>query len=96
MYIDYGTGEEELYDLARDTHEMTNRVDDPAYLDIRRVLRSPRPSLPHRISRRRAPDHPTPNSARAAPSASRAWTSGGPSGSSMSSAIRTAPTTGGE
>ena len=38
-YVDYVTGEEELYDLSRDPNELVNRVDDPRYLDVRRRLR---------------------------------------------------------
>jgi N-acetylglucosamine-6-sulfatase len=40
IYVDYGTGEEELYDLVRDPLELTNRAKDPAYRDERRALRS--------------------------------------------------------
>jgi len=39
VYVDYTTGEEELYDLARDPLELTNRANDPAYGDERRALR---------------------------------------------------------
>jgi arylsulfatase A-like enzyme len=39
VYVDYTTGEEELYDLARDPLELTNRANDPAYRDERRALR---------------------------------------------------------
>jgi N-acetylglucosamine-6-sulfatase len=39
VYVDYVTGEEELYDLARDPFELTNVVGSPAYRDLLRSLR---------------------------------------------------------
>jgi arylsulfatase A-like enzyme len=38
-YMRYFSGQEELYDLARDPHEIANRVHDPRYLRTRRFLR---------------------------------------------------------
>lgn len=40
VLVRYATGEEELYDLARDPQQMTNRAGWGRYLDLRRVLRS--------------------------------------------------------
>jgi N-acetylglucosamine-6-sulfatase len=39
MYVHYATDEEELYDLAKDPHEMQNVVRDPAMADVLRELR---------------------------------------------------------
>ena len=39
VYVDYVTGEEELYDLARDPHELSNRAGQADYRDIRQALR---------------------------------------------------------
>jgi arylsulfatase A-like enzyme len=39
VYVDYTTGEEELYDLVRDPNQLTNRAYDAAYRDERRALR---------------------------------------------------------
>jgi len=39
VYVDYTTGEEELYDLVRDPNQLTNSANDPAYRDERRALR---------------------------------------------------------
>ena len=38
-YIEYVNGEAELYDLAADPFELENRVQDPAYADIRESLK---------------------------------------------------------
>lgn len=38
-YIEYSGGERELYDLARDPHELHNRVRSPAYARLLRVLK---------------------------------------------------------
>ena len=50
VYVDYATGEEELYDLSRDPYELTNGANDPAYRAERDAMRerlvqlcSPRP-----------------------------------------------------
>jgi len=40
VYVDYVTGEEELYDLARDPFELQNVVHSPAYADVLRSLRA--------------------------------------------------------
>lgn len=37
-YIEYATGERELYDLSADPHERESRHDDPRYADVRRRL----------------------------------------------------------
>jgi arylsulfatase A-like enzyme len=34
-YIEYGTGEKELYDLTVDPYQLTNVVDDPQYAAVR-------------------------------------------------------------
>jgi len=39
VYVDYSTGEEELYDLVRDPNQLTSRANDPAYRDERKPLR---------------------------------------------------------
>jgi arylsulfatase A-like enzyme len=39
VYVDYTTGEEELYDLVRDPNQLTNRANDPVYRGERRALR---------------------------------------------------------
>jgi N-acetylglucosamine-6-sulfatase len=39
VYVDYTTGEEELYDLVRDPQQLTNKAYDPAYQDERHALR---------------------------------------------------------
>jgi hypothetical protein len=39
-YVEYRTGDRELYDLSRDHKELTNRVDDPRYNRLRRRLRA--------------------------------------------------------
>lgn len=38
-YVEYPTGERELYDLVEDPHEMENRIGDSAYKPVRRALR---------------------------------------------------------
>jgi N-acetylglucosamine-6-sulfatase len=38
VYIEYGTGERELYDLRRDPWELDSRHDDPAYAPVRDAL----------------------------------------------------------
>jgi N-acetylglucosamine-6-sulfatase len=40
LYVDYATGERELYDLARDPNQYDNVVDSPRYADVRRQLRA--------------------------------------------------------
>jgi arylsulfatase A-like enzyme len=37
-YTEYGTGEKELYDYAKDPYELTNKVNDPAYASIQATL----------------------------------------------------------
>jgi N-acetylglucosamine-6-sulfatase len=39
-YVDYVTGEEELYDLRRDPYELHNRADASGYHDVKRRLRA--------------------------------------------------------
>lgn len=39
VYVNYVTGEEELYDLARDPHQLSNKARQDAYRDIRREMR---------------------------------------------------------
>ncbi len=39
-YVDYVTGEEELYDLRRDPYQLHNRADAVGYHDVRRGLRN--------------------------------------------------------
>lgn len=39
VYVDYVTGEEELYNLARDPHELSNKARKDSYRDILRVMR---------------------------------------------------------
>jgi N-acetylglucosamine-6-sulfatase len=39
-YVDYVTGEEELYDLRRDPYQLHNRADAAGYHDVRRQLRN--------------------------------------------------------
>jgi N-acetylglucosamine-6-sulfatase len=38
LYVDYGTGEEELYDLRADPLELTNLAGDPAWNAMRKKL----------------------------------------------------------
>ncbi|HEX8919511.1 MAG TPA: sulfatase/phosphatase domain-containing protein, partial [Chloroflexota bacterium] len=38
LYVEYSTGDRELYDLETDPNELTNRADDPAYASIRATL----------------------------------------------------------
>jgi hypothetical protein len=38
-YVEYPTGERELYDLVNDPHEMENRIEDSKYKSVRRSLR---------------------------------------------------------
>lgn len=38
-YVDYVTGEEELYDLRRDPYQLRNRADAAGYRDVKRRLR---------------------------------------------------------
>lgn len=38
-YIRYVNGQAELYDMARDPEQLDNRISDPRYLRVRRVLR---------------------------------------------------------
>jgi arylsulfatase A-like enzyme len=40
VYVDYGSGEEELYDLKRDPYEMQNKAKSAAYAGVLRFLRS--------------------------------------------------------
>jgi len=40
VYVNYVTGEEELYDLALDPHELSNKAQDPSYRDVRRDMRN--------------------------------------------------------
>jgi arylsulfatase A-like enzyme len=35
LYVEYSTGDRELYDLAKDPDELDNRIDDPAYATVR-------------------------------------------------------------
>jgi N-acetylglucosamine-6-sulfatase len=44
LYVEYNTGDRELYDLGTDPDELNNRVDDPAYASIRA-------QLAHRLAR---------------------------------------------
>ena len=39
VYVNYGTGEEELYDLVRDPHQLSNKARQDAYRDVRREMR---------------------------------------------------------
>ncbi len=39
LYVEYATGEKELYDLVSDPYELTNLVRDPAYLSVRMDMR---------------------------------------------------------
>ncbi|MDX6583166.1 MAG: N-acetylglucosamine-6-sulfatase [Solirubrobacterales bacterium] len=38
LYVDYATGDEELYNLIRDPYELESLADDPAYADKKRAL----------------------------------------------------------
>lgn len=38
-YVEYPTGERELYDLIGDPHEMQNRIEDAGYRSVRKTLR---------------------------------------------------------
>ena len=66
FYAEYGNGEQELYDLARDPYQLTSRHADPAYAALegrpRRAARAParlqRAHLPHASVARRRPAHP--------------------------------------
>jgi len=40
VYVDYKTGEEELYDLARDPYELRNQARSAGYRDVLTKLRS--------------------------------------------------------
>lgn len=40
MYVQWGTGEEELFDYRRDRYERRNRADEPAWQELRRRMRA--------------------------------------------------------
>jgi arylsulfatase A-like enzyme len=54
LYVEYGNGWRELYDLARDPFELRNRAADPAYAPLRHALRRRLRQL------LREPAHPAP------------------------------------
>jgi hypothetical protein len=47
VYIKYGTGEEELYDLQTDPYELDNRAGDPGYALVLAAMRDRLATLCH-------------------------------------------------
>jgi N-acetylglucosamine-6-sulfatase len=51
-YVEYATGERELYDLANDPYELTNLVRDPSYMSVRLDMRERLGALRYRADHR--------------------------------------------